>query len=151
MMDTSILDCNLLELLDIALDAYPEPVAFDDFGPYQIDKEPIGQGGMGEVFLAYDRLASRRVAIKFLRAVWTEPDRRTRFDQEIKLLAKLEHPFIARLYDVDIHPSGVPFFVMEYVEGKPLDEFCLEQNCSLEDRLPSFVQSARRSNTRIRA
>lgn len=138
MIDTSILDCDVFELADLAFDAYPEPVAFEDFGPYQIGREPIGRGGMGEVFLAHDHAAGRHVAVKFLRAVSPEPDLRTRFDHEIRMLAQLEHPFIARLYDIGIHPSGAPYFVMEYVEGKPLDQFCREHNCSLEQRLRLF-------------
>ncbi|HEX4770808.1 MAG TPA: tetratricopeptide repeat protein [Bryobacteraceae bacterium] len=138
MTDPSILDCDVFALAALALDAYPEPVPFEDFGPYEISKEPIGRGGMGEVFLAYDRTAGRQVAIKFLGAVSSDPDLRTRFDHEIKVLAQLEHPFIARLYDVGVNPDGAPFFVMEYVEGKPFDRFCYEQNCCLADHVRLF-------------
>ena len=137
-MDNSILDSDLFALAEQAFDAYPESIPFENFGSYQIDKEPLGRGGMGDVFLAYDHALDRQVAIKFLRTVWFESDLRARFDQEIKILAKLKHPFIARLYEVGVHPSGVPFFAMEYVEGKPLDRFCFEQNSSLEERLRLF-------------
>ena len=138
MIDESILHRDLFKLADLAFDAYPEPVRFEDFGPYQISKEPLGRGGMGEVFLAYNHAARRQVAIKFLRAVWSEPDLGARFDQEIRLLGQLEHPFIARLYDVGIHPNGPPFFAMEYVEGEPLDQFCREHNYPVEQRLRLF-------------
>lgn len=138
MMNESILETDLFELAGLALDAYPDPVPFENFGPYQISKEPIGRGGMGDVFLAYDHILERQVAIKFLRTFWCEPDLRARFDQEIKILAKLKHPYIARLYEVGVHPSGAPFFAMEFIEGKPLDQFCSEQNCSLEERLRLF-------------
>jgi eukaryotic-like serine/threonine-protein kinase len=133
----SVLDCDLFDLTDRVLDAYPELILFEDFGPYRIDK-PIGKGGMGEVFVADDQMAERRVAIKFLRAVCADSHLRERFTCEIKTLAKLEHPFIARLYDVGVHPNGTPFFAMEYVEGKPLDEYCRERKCSFEERIRLF-------------
>jgi serine/threonine protein kinase len=54
------------------------------------------------------------------------------------MLAKLEHPYIARLYEIGVHPNGTPYFVLEYVEGKPLDQFCRERECSLEARMRLF-------------
>lgn len=133
----SILDYNLFDLADRALDAYPEAIPFDDFGPYRI-REPIGAGGMGEVFLAEDVTVGRRVAIKFLRNVWSEPDLPGRFHREIRILAGLEHSFIGRLYEYGVRPDGTPWFAMEYIEGKPIDEYCREHNCSLEDRMRLF-------------
>jgi serine/threonine-protein kinase len=130
----SILDYDVFDFADQIFSAYPEPAPFEDFGPYRIVKL-LGKGGMGEVFLAEDIAAGRRVALKFMSYVWRSPDLHERFAREIKTLAKLEHPFIARLYDAGIHPGGTPYFAMEYVEGKPLDEYCREQQCSLEQRL----------------
>ena len=132
-----LLETDVFDLASRLLDACPEPIPFDDFGPYRIC-ESIGRGGMGEVFAAEDLPAGRRVAIKFLVYAWSAPDLRKRFTREIKTLAKLEHPFIARLYDAGIHPGGAPYFAMEYVEGKPLDQYCRERECSAEERLRLF-------------
>ena len=132
-----MLETDIFDLAARILDAYPEPVPFEDFGPYRIG-EAIGRGGMGEVLAAEDLPAGRRVAIKFLVYAWSAPDLRERFTREIKTLAKLEHPFIARLYDAGIHPGGTPYFAMEYVEGKPLDQYCRVRECSAEERLRLF-------------
>lgn len=138
MMQAATLDSNVFDLACRIFDAYPEPTGFDDFGVYRINKEPIGRGGMGEVFVAEDQKAGRRVAIKFLRAWWPDPASYQYFDREIKTLAKLEHPFIACLYDAGIHPSGAPYFAMEYVEGQPLDVYCRAHNSSLKERMRIF-------------
>lgn len=134
----SLLHRDLFELAGQVLDEYPDATAFEDFGPYQIQATPLGRGGMGEVFLAKDQTSGRSVAIKFLQNVWLAPGLKERFAREIRMLARLEHPFIARLYDAGIHPSGTPYFAMEYVEGKPLDEYCRERRCSLDERLRLF-------------
>ncbi len=133
----SILDYDIFDFANRVLDAYPEPAPFEDFGPYRI-RRALGNGGMGEVFLADDMLAGRPVAVKFLGYAWPSPDLRERFAREVKTLAKLEHPSIARLYDAGIHPTGTPYFAMEYVEGKPLDEYCRERGCSAEECLKLF-------------
>ncbi|HEX4807611.1 MAG TPA: serine/threonine-protein kinase [Bryobacteraceae bacterium] len=137
-----ILDFDVFDLADRILDSYPEPVPFEDFGPYRIVR-PLGRGGMGEVFLAEDQTAGRRVAVKFVRLISSglmSPGTglAERFTREIKTLAKLEHPFIARLYDVGVHPNGTPYFAMEYVEGKPLDEYCRDHACSAQQRMHLF-------------
>src|SRR5215468_2372674 len=90
----SILDANVFDVAGELIDSLPEPIAFEDFGPYRIE-ERIGAGGMGEVYLAKDEAAGRRVAIKFLPRPWAGPDLRKRFTDEVKTLGKLEHPFIA--------------------------------------------------------
>ena len=116
----SILDCEIFDLANRVLEVFPESIPFEDFGPYHLMKS-IGNGGMGEVFLAEDNTAGRLVAVKFLRDVWSEPDLRRHFTREIQMLAKLEHPHIARLYEIGVHPNGTPYSVLEYVAGKPLD------------------------------
>src|SRR6185437_11561504 len=133
----TILDRDVFDLAYKLLDAYPDAIPFEDFGPYRILR-PIGRGGMGEVFLAEDQQAGRRVAIKFLRNEWSEPDLRRRFVGEIHTLAQLEHPYIARLYELGVHPNGTPYFAMEYVEGMPLDRYCSERECSLKARMGLF-------------
>jgi serine/threonine-protein kinase len=134
---STVLDCDVFDLVGRVLQTYPDPIPFDDFGSYRIIGL-IGSGGMGDVFLAEDYQAGRRVAIKLLRNLWSDPDLRQRFVREIHLLAELEHPFIARLYEVGVHPNGTPYFAMEYVDGVPLDRYFLEQACPLEARLRLF-------------
>ena len=64
------------------------------------------------------------MAIKILRDAWLSPARRERFASEQRTLAQLKHPSIARLYDAETLPDGTPWFVMEYVEGVPITEYC---------------------------
>jgi serine/threonine-protein kinase len=132
----SFLDNNAFDLAEEMLDASPDSSPFGDFGPYRISKEPIGRGGMGEVFLAEDVAAHRRVAIKS--PGYADPQLRERFATEIFNLGQLEHPFIARLCDHGLRPDGTPYFAMEYVEGKPIDVYCREENLSIEERLRLF-------------
>jgi eukaryotic-like serine/threonine-protein kinase len=110
---------------------------FKEFGPYRI-KQALGEGGMGVVYLAEREDLGNEVAIKILRDAWVSPARRERFNAEQRTLAQLNHASIARLYDADTSPDGTPFFVMEYVEGVPLTEFCKTQKCSIPERLRLF-------------
>jgi eukaryotic-like serine/threonine-protein kinase len=110
---------------------------FKEFGPYRII-QALGEGGMGMVYLAEREDLGSRVAIKVLRDAWLSPARRERFAIEQRTLAQLNHPSIARLYDADTSPDGTPFFVMEYVEGVPLTDYCTQHNCSIPERLRLF-------------
>ena len=110
---------------------------FKEFGPYRI-MQALGEGGMGVVYLAEREDLGNRVAIKILRDAWVSPARRERFAAEQRTLAQLNHPSIARLYDADTSPDGTPFFVMEFVEGVPLTDFCKTQQCSIAERLRLF-------------
>ena len=107
------------------------------FGPYRI-VGVLGQGGMGVVYLAEREDLGSRVAIKVLRDAWLSPARRERFQSEQRTLAHLNHPSIARLYDADTLEDGSPWFVMEYVEGVPLNQYCREHQCSIAERLRLF-------------
>ena len=78
------------------------------------------------------------MAIKFLRDAWLSPARRERFASEQRTLAQLNHSSIARLYDADTLADGTPWFVMEYVEGVPLTQYCRQNECSIERRLQLF-------------
>src|ERR1700719_2603546 len=114
-------------------------IEFKGFGPYTI-KQVLGEGGMGVVYLAERKDLGNLVAIKVLRDAWLSPARRERFASEQRMLAQLNHPSIARLYDADTLSDGTPWFVMEYVEGLPLTDYCQKYECSIQRRLQLFRQ-----------
>ncbi|HEX3915109.1 MAG TPA: protein kinase [Steroidobacteraceae bacterium] len=109
-------------------------------GPYTISAL-IGQGGMGNVWLALrsDGRFEGRFAIKFLRAVLSLGQGTGRFLQEGKLLARLTHPGIARLIDAGMTSDGEPYLVLDYVDGKPIDQYCDAQLLSIDSRLRLFL------------
>ena len=92
---------------------------------------------MGEVFLAEraDGRFAQQVAIKFLRPEWSQTELEARFLREGQILARLEHPSIARLLDSGIAATGIPYLVLEYVEGQPITEYCRIRQLKLVDRL----------------
>jgi tetratricopeptide (TPR) repeat protein len=110
-------------------------------GPYRLTKQ-IGSGGMGSVFLGVrdDEQFTQRVAIKLVRGAAAGEALIRRFRQERQILAALEHPNIARLLDGGATADGLPYLVMEYVEGTPIDEYCDKSGCSLHDKLRLFLQ-----------
>ncbi len=108
-------------------------------GPYRLVRE-IGEGGMGTVYEAIrdDDQFRKRVAIKMIK-----PGRETglvlrRFRYEREILAGLDHPNIAALYDGGVTDDQHPYFAMEFVEGQPIDAFCAERRLSVRDRLALF-------------
>src|SRR5580692_6318291 len=129
------------DIAHVAHDVFHDPTAdsqpFKEFGPYRIIKM-LGEGGMGVVYLAEREDLGSQVAIKILRDAWLSPARRARFAAEQRTLAQLNHPSIARLYDADTSPDGTPFFVMEYVEGIPLTNYCRQHHCAVPERLRLF-------------
>ena len=108
-------------------------------GSYQLEMR-LGRGGMGTVWLAtrHDEAFQKNVAIKLVKRGMDSGEILRRFRTERQVLANLDHPNIARLIDGGSTPDGLPYLVMEYVEGVPLDRFCEEQNCSIEERLRLF-------------
>jgi serine/threonine protein kinase len=108
-------------------------------GAYKIERE-IGRGGMGAVYLATrdDGQFHKKVAIKLLRRGMENESVIRRFQNERQILADLEHPNIARLIDGGATENGLPYFVMEYVAGLPVNRFCDERNLSIEERLKLF-------------
>jgi serine/threonine protein kinase/TolB-like protein len=129
----SLLDCEVAgmanDLLGGALSS-----SFRDSSPYRIQRV-LGEGGMGVVYLAQRTDLGNLVAIKILRDSWRSPERRARFAAEQRMLAQLNHPSIARLYDANTLPDGTPWFVMEYVDGVPLTEYCRREQSTVEQRL----------------
>jgi serine/threonine protein kinase/tetratricopeptide (TPR) repeat protein len=130
-----ILDTGLTVVASDLLDTDDLPTA--TFGPYRIVR-PLGEGGMGVVYLAKRDDLDSIAAIKILRDAWLSPLRRERFASEQRLLAQLNHRFIARLLDADTLADGTPWFVMEYVDGLPLTAYCRARETSLIDRLRLF-------------
>jgi tetratricopeptide (TPR) repeat protein/predicted Ser/Thr protein kinase len=110
-------------------------------GPYRI-LSVLGRGGMGVVYCAErdDGKFEQRVAIKVVSADMGTPAFVGRFQREYRILASLDHPNIARLLDAGASEEGLPYFVMEYVEGRPIDQFCAERKLSVSDRLRLFLQ-----------
>src|SRR5437879_7710428 len=108
-----------------------------DFEGYKILKL-IAEGGMGEVYLAHDPELDRKVAIKLIKSNLKTKELLRRFRNERQILANLQHPNIARLFEAGATADGLPFFVMEYVEGKPIDQYANENQLSLTDRLKLF-------------
>jgi len=135
---SSLLDSDVAHVANQILnDEAAKPSAFREFGNYKI-KHVLGEGGMGVVYLAEREDLGSLVAIKLLRDAWLSPARRERFSIEQRTLAQLNHPCIARLYDAGILGDGTPWFVMEYVDGLPLTEYCRHRECSIDQRLRLF-------------
>ena len=114
----------------------------DTVGPYRLLRE-LGHGGMGEVWQAEraDGTLKRKVALKLPHVTWA-PGLAERFAREREILASLEHPNIARLYDAGLDPHGRPYMALELVEGLPIDEFCKRRNLRVEARLRLLLQVA---------
>jgi len=117
----------------------PDP-AGQLIGPYRIVRS-LGQGGMGEVFLAdrADEQFHQQVAIKLVRRGLLSRQVQSRLRQERQILASLDHPNIARLYDGGATEDGLPYIVMEYVDGEPIDTYCDTRRLTIEQRLRLFV------------
>src|SRR5690606_34641622 len=104
----------------------------------------IGRGGMGAVYLAErdDGRFEQRVAVKRLSA-GIDGSRLETAVREQRLLARLDHPDIARILDAGVADDGAPFIVMEYVEGRSLGDWCAQQRPSLDQRLALFARVCR--------
>src|SRR5262245_35504717 len=105
----------------------------------------IAAGGMGEVWLAEraDGLVRRKVALKLPHWSWVRPELAERMTREREILAGLEHPNIARLYDAGVDALGRPYLAMEYVEGRPIDAYCRDRQLSIRECLQLVLQVAR--------
>jgi len=126
-----------LSEIDEACDA-----AGDEVGPYRLVRE-LGEGGMATVWLAErsDGLLQRRVALKLPRIGWAAGLAR-RAAHERDILATLEHPRIARLYDAGVTAAGRPWLAMECVSGVPIDVYCRDHALGVAQRLRLFQQVA---------
>jgi eukaryotic-like serine/threonine-protein kinase len=119
------------------------PAAGRRIGPYRILRR-LGQGGMGTVYLAArdDLEYSQQVAIKVFSSSTDRADLLRRFRAERQILARLEHPNIARLLDGGTTEEGLPYLVMEYVDGVPIDQYCDSRGLDVDARLALVLQVA---------
>ena len=102
----------------------------------------LGEGGMGQVWLAEQTAPVRRpVALKLIRAGMYDEAVMQRFQAERQSLAIMEHPCIAKVFDAGSTPQGQPYFVMEYVPGLPITEYCDQKRLKIRDRLELFIQA----------
>src|SRR5262245_17734963 len=135
---SSMLDRDVADMAGhIISEGIPDAFAGQAFGPYRLTRF-LGEGGMGIVCLGVRDDLQSVAAIKILRDAWVSPARRERFASEQRILAQLNHPSIARLYDADTLPNGTPWLAMEYVEGVPLTRHCRARGTSIADRLRAF-------------
>src|SRR5687768_16716897 len=109
-------------------------------GKYRLLKL-VGSGGMGKVFLASrtDKEFRKTVAVKLVNPFWHDDEMAQTFRRERQILAKLEHPNIARLLDGGTSKDQVSFLVMEYVEGVPITEYCRDKCKTTKERLKIFL------------
>lgn len=117
----------------------PAPPPEDRIGPYRVERE-LASGGMGSVYLGErdDDLFDQRVAIKTMRGDVASDFVERRFESEMRILAQLEHPNIARLLDGGVTPEGRLYFVMEYIDGETLSRYCTSKRLGLDARLELF-------------
>jgi non-specific serine/threonine protein kinase/serine/threonine-protein kinase len=144
---------SLLELHETGQHVLDRPLAdvapdFDDapsnfvgrrIGSYRLERL-LGEGGMGAVYEAtrVDDQFQQRVALKLVKGGMYSEDVLRRFRQERQILAGLVHPHIARLLDGGVTPDGQPYFVMEFIDGKPVDKYCSEKRLGIRERLELF-------------
>ncbi len=109
-------------------------------GPYRLIKK-IGEGGMGQVWLAEQTAPlHRQVALKLIRTVLHDETLLRRFQAERQSLAIMDHPAIAKVFDAGADANGRPYFVMEYVPGEPITEYCDQRKLTIRERLELFVK-----------
>lgn len=133
---------NAFSLISAGMSApEPEPSVGRRIGPYRIARE-IGYGGMGRVYRAEraDGLWERDVALKVVRRDLPSREILDRFVYERRILARLDHPNIARLLDGGATEDGQPYFAMELVEGSPINRFCDENRLTVDQRLDLFLR-----------
>ncbi|MGB7148936.1 MAG: serine/threonine-protein kinase [Terriglobales bacterium] len=125
------------------VDTVTAGVSDDDFGRYDILR-PLGEGGMGTVYLAEQREPIRRlVALKVVKLGMDTGQVLARFANERQALAMMDHPSIARIFDAGATPKGRPYFVMEYIEGVPLTQYCDRKRMAIGQRLELFLSVCR--------
>jgi non-specific serine/threonine protein kinase/serine/threonine-protein kinase len=119
----------------------PEARLTRRMGNYRL-LERVGEGGMGEVYLAeQEKPIRRRVALKLIKAGMDTKQVIARFESERQALALMDHPSIAKVFDAGSTAEGRPYFVMEYVKGVPITAHCDRQRLTTRERLQLFLQA----------
>jgi len=128
-------------LLEHPLDIHAfENTQVRSIGPYQLLNK-IGEGGMGQVWLAQQTAPlQRKVALKLIRWGMYDESLLHRFQAERQSLAVMDHPAIAKVFDAGATAEGQPYFVMEYVPGVSITDYCDEKNLKIRDRLELFIK-----------
>jgi serine/threonine protein kinase len=135
------LDPALSQMFEIADSAEQDIHGQKMIGHYRLLQQ-IGKGGMGQVWLA-DQLepVRRRVALKLIKTGMYDDDLLRRFQLERQSLAIMDHPSIAKILDAGATPEGQPYFVMEYVPGYPITDYCDQKRLKIRERLEVFIQA----------
>lgn len=116
------------------------PAIGGQIGPYRL-LDQLGEGGMGVVYLAEQlKPVQRKVALKVVRTGMMSADVRARFESERQAMALMHHPNVASVFDAGSTPSGQPYFVMEYVQGKEITAHCDRQRLDFRARITLFLQ-----------
>src|ERR1700733_2186103 len=116
------------------------PVDLGSIGPYRLIRK-LGEGGMGQVWLAEQSApVKRQVALKIIKAGQYDGSALLRFNLERQTLAIMDHPAIAKVFDAGSTPAGQPYFVMEYVPGLPLTNYCDQKRLPPRERLALLVK-----------
>ena len=147
-------DSDLSQILESAAASFVDGSSLVGrrFGPY-VATAVLGSGGMGAVYLGIraDDQFQKQVAIKVVKRGMDTDAVVERFRRERQILANLDHPYIAKLLDGGATANGLPYFVMEYIQGKPIDEYCaaaalgVEQRCELFRKVCEAVSYAHRN------
>jgi serine/threonine protein kinase len=123
--------------------------ANDDFGRYRIVRL-LGEGGMGTVYLAEQQEPIRRcLALKVIKLGMDTGRVLARFANERQALAMMDHPNIAQIFDAGATAKGRPYFVMEYIDGAPITQYCNGKQMTIREGLHYSSRSAVRSNMRM--
>ncbi len=132
----------VVQLAAAALSAMRHEQAGDRIGPWRLERL-LAEGGMGAVWVAQraDGLMQRTAALKLPRAEWVDQGLTERIARERAILARLQHPAIAVLYDAGVTESGRPYLALEYVDGVPIDAYCSARDVRLVLQL--FAQVVR--------
>ena len=125
------------------IDAATAASGDDDFGRYRV-LSPLGEGGMGTVYLAEQlEPIRRRVALKVVKLGMDTAQVLARFNNERQALAMMDHPNIAQIFDAGATTKGRPYFVMEYIEGAPITQYCDRRRMTTKGRLGLFLAVCR--------
>jgi serine/threonine protein kinase len=133
-------DASVFSRSGPTLDRAPERQSAESVGPYRLI-ERLGEGGMGQVWLAEQLSPVRRnVALKLIKAGIYDDSALRRFQTERQLLANMDHPAIAKVFDAGATAANQPYLVMEYVPGAPISQYCDGKKFTIAQRLELFLR-----------